>query len=68
VVVVLVFVGGAADVVIEGPSVGGAFGTRLAVGDFDGDGVDDLAVSAPFDDAVGQDSGAVYVLAGPARR
>jgi len=32
-----------------GPQVGDGFGRALAVGDFDGDGRDDLAVGVPFD-------------------
>jgi hypothetical protein len=42
---------------------GDNFGTSLAgLGDFDGDGIGDLAVGAPFDDDGGADRGAVYVL------
>jgi hypothetical protein len=40
------------------------FGFRLAVGRFDGDEVDDLAVSAMYDDTTGPEAGAVYVLSG----
>ncbi len=42
-------------------------GAALAVGDFDADGFDDLAVGAPGDDVVGfDDNGAVNVLYGSA--
>ncbi len=37
----------------EYPQVNEAFGTGLATGDFDGDGVDDLAVGTPGDDPAG---------------
>jgi len=35
-----------------------------SLGDLDGDGTDDLAVSAPAEDSGGMDSGAVYLLLG----
>jgi hypothetical protein len=42
-----------------------AFGKALAIGDVDGDGYDDLAVAARYDDEAGPDaSGAVDVLYG----
>jgi hypothetical protein len=37
----------------------GGFGSSLVVGDFDGDGIDDLAAGAPTD---GADAGVVYVF------
>jgi hypothetical protein len=40
------------------------FGRRLATGDFDGDGFDDLAVGVPNEDGGGTDSGVVNVLYG----
>ena len=40
-------------------------GETLAVGDFDGDGQLDLAVSAPLSDAPAREMGAVYVVYGP---
>jgi len=50
-----------------GGETGMAFGAGLAAGDFDGDGVDDLAVGAPGSDAGGFDAvGKVHVYAGPA--
>jgi hypothetical protein len=42
-----------------------AFGSALAVGDFDGDGFDDLASAAPFkNDGGATDSGRIYVAFG----
>jgi len=46
---------------------GDAFGSALAVGDFDGDGIDDLAIGAPGEDIEAEaadDAGAVHVLWG----
>ena len=45
-----------ADVTITSANTAGSFGFSLATGDFSGDGVDDLAVSAP-----GNDLGETYV-------
>lgn len=47
------------------PTLGGNFGDRSVVGDFDGDGVNDLAVSATEEDYQTPISGSVYVLWGP---
>ncbi len=48
-----------------GPQAGDRFASSLAVGDFDGDGYDDVAAGVPFED-VGEDSkaGAVNVIPG----
>jgi hypothetical protein len=54
-----------ADVVLEGAADWDFFGLNLAVGDYDGDGVDDLAVAAPYDSTLSERGGAVYVLADP---
>ena len=45
--------------------VNASFGRSLAAGDFDGDGRDDLAIGAPFDDiGASSDAGSVSVLYG----
>lgn len=44
--------------------VGDHLGARLASGDFDGDGADDLAASAPADNTAGPASGSVWVVPG----
>ena len=50
-----------------GAAAGDHFGTALASGDFDGDGIGDLAIGVPgADDAAGQGVGAVIVLWGSA--
>jgi hypothetical protein len=51
------------------PEPEGRFGATLAAGDFDGDGYDDLAIGAPFDEGfpgccVGTGDGEVHVLYG----
>jgi hypothetical protein len=44
------------------------FGSVIAAGDFDGDGFDDLAVGAPFDDVGGvENAGSVHLLYGSPR-
>ncbi|NUP13480.1 MAG: hypothetical protein HOW73_46170 [Polyangiaceae bacterium] len=51
---------------IEGSvEAGDRFGWSLAAGDFNGDGKDDLAIGAPYEDAGGQnDAGMVHILSG----
>ena len=47
------------------PAVGDVFGSALAVGDFDGDGHDDLAVGVPGDSVRGKDgAGSVQLIYG----
>ena len=47
------------------PNKGDRFGTAIAVGDFNGDGYDDMAAGVPGEDAAGlSNSGAVNVLYG----
>ena len=41
-----------------------SFGSWVAVGDFDGDGNDDLAVGLPFEDRVAEASGVVHLIPG----
>ncbi len=56
---------GAADLLILGVAHNDQAGfCALGPGDLDGDGVDDLAVSAPAEATGGMDSGAVYLLFG----
>ncbi|MHA1569215.1 MAG: PKD domain-containing protein, partial [Alphaproteobacteria bacterium] len=56
-----------ADVTIWGEKADGQFGSQVAVGDFDGDGIDDLFASAPNYEAVGQEAaGKVYGFRGGA--
>lgn len=53
------------DGVLGTPEDSAYFGWKLAVGDFNGDGKDDLAIAASDEDAGGSpDSGAVHVLYG----
>lgn len=55
---------------LEQPMAGGRneagdrFGWVLAAGDFDGDGFDDLAVGAPYEDFRSTDDGVVFVFEG----
>jgi len=53
-----------ADARIDGRSAGDRFGWSVAGGgDFDGDGVDDFVVGAPFDDLGTTNAGTTYVFA-----
>jgi hypothetical protein len=49
---------------VLGRSSGDDLGFSVAVGDFDDDGRDDLAIAAPFDDDGGSNGGVVHVLDG----
>lgn len=51
--------------VITGEAADDRFGFSIAAaGDFDGDGVDDFVVGAPYNNALGVDQGAAYVIFG----
>jgi hypothetical protein len=52
--------------VAETPEAQDQFGSALAVGDFDGNGYDDLAVGVPYEDiaGAGNDAGVVHVFYG----
>ncbi len=50
---------------MSGEVAGDQAGAALAVGDLDGDGLDDVVVGAPYHDGRGTNSGAVYALYGP---
>jgi hypothetical protein len=50
--------------VIEAAAAGDSLGARLVAGDFDGDGIDDLAVAAPGDDTTASGAGAVFFVYG----
>ena len=52
---------------IHAGEAGTWMGYALLPGDFDGDGIDDLVVSAPADPYTSDDPGAVYAFRGPLR-
>lgn len=53
------------DVILESPSTTSQFGYAIAAaGDFNGDGIDDLIVGAPFGDLNGLDAGEAYLFYG----
>jgi hypothetical protein len=56
----------AANVVFTGEAQGDEFGTSLAAGDVNGDGIDDLIVGAPLNSFVDANAGRVYVFFGAA--
>jgi hypothetical protein len=56
----------AANVAWTGEDAGDNARLPASAGDLDGDGLEDLIVGAPYSDRGGKDSGAVYVLYGPA--
>src|SRR5690606_31849592 len=65
--VLLLAPAGAAAQILGTPQANDLFGYALATGDFDGDGLDDLAVGVSQDRASGEDgAGAVNVLYGHA--
>jgi len=43
----------------------GLFGTSIATGDLNNDGIDDIAVGSPDDSQNGEDTGAVFIFFGP---
>ncbi|RLF71068.1 MAG: hypothetical protein DRN35_03115, partial [Thermoplasmata archaeon] len=55
----------ATNLIIKGSLPQSNMGYRMAVGDFNGDGDEDLAISAPSDSTLTQQGGAVYLFLGP---
>jgi FG-GAP repeat len=56
-----------ADAGVAGIGVGDNAGTGLAMGDLNGDGVDELLLGSPYRDSTGSDSGQIYLFWGPTR-
>ncbi|MBL8843454.1 MAG: FG-GAP repeat protein [Planctomycetes bacterium] len=53
---------------VQGLEAGDYFGQRIArLGDFDGDGVDEIAIASHFTDNVGTDNGQVRIFSGATR-
>ena len=59
-----VFEGNLVTDILGAPEESDGFGSALAAGDFDGNGVADLAVGVPYEDVSGTDVGAVNVIYG----
>ncbi len=56
---------GMCDIKLEALEIFAHFGYRMAVGDYNNDGFDDIAISAPFEDNGGNNTpGKVYIFAG----
>ncbi len=56
-----------ADASIAGVGVGEQLSAAMALGDLDGDGVDDIVLGAPYNDWKGGYAGITYLLWGPTR-
>lgn len=56
-----------ADASVAGIGVGDNLGLGLALSDLDGDGFDEILLGAPYRDAMGSDSGELYLFWGPTR-
>ena len=55
----------AVETVLWGVESGAGFGAAVGAGDFDGDGVEDVAIGAPSSTCGKSGRGALYVMAGP---
>jgi hypothetical protein len=56
-----------ADASVAGIGVGDNLGLGLTLSDLDGDGFDEVLLGAPYRDAMGSDSGELYLFWGPSR-